>query len=450
MAHQSTAAMLLLGIFALTLCGCKSIAQQQPDRISYIDNGTIKLGINLDLGGSITYISKSGSDINVVNSADWGRQIQMSHYCGPNPFEPNGHKAHDAWRGLGWNPIQSGDCYKHRSQVLIQKNDGKSLYVKCIPMQWPLDNVPGECTFECWISLKNNTVLVKSRMVNNRVDKTQYDGRDQELPAIYTNGPWWKLMTYDGDKPFSNDKVTQIPPVMPWKGWLSTENWSALVNEQNWGLGIWQPGVYRTIGGFAGKPGKGGPKDGPTGYIAPLHREIIDYNIDYSYNYVLILGTLQEIRDYVYKQKQPVITPNWVFKSDRQHWIYRNAIDTGWPIKGELNIDLSKDNPQLICPEYMWSAEKNHVLYVKAAFTTDDSVATIQWERKDSPGFSAPKSIQMPIVGDGTYRVYAIDLSKSAEYNGMITRLQLVPSQKGVAGNTVRIKSIGFVKPSSK
>ncbi|MHB1460079.1 MAG: hypothetical protein ACYC1M_02185 [Armatimonadota bacterium] len=450
MTIQPVATVLLIGFMTIGMCGCKGTAQQKPDNISYIDNGKIKVGINLDLGGSITYISKSGSDVNLVNSADWGRQIQMSHYSGPNPFEPDGHKANDAWRGLGWNPIQSGDCYHHRSTVLAHKNDKNSLYVKCIPMQWPLNNVPGECTFECWITLKDNTVLVKSRMVNHRVDKTQYDGRDQELPAIYTNGPWWKLMTYDGDKPFTNDKLTHIPPVMPWKGWISTENWSALVNDDDWGLGIWQPGVYRTIGGFAGKPGKGGPKDGPTGYIAPLHREIIDHNIDYSYNYVLILGSLQEIRDYVYKQKQPTAAPNWVFKGDRQHWIYRNAVDTGWPIKGALNIDLSKDNPQLISPEGMWSAAMNPILYVKAAFTTDETSATIQWERKDAPGFNDQKSLPMPIIGDGVSRVYSIDLSKSPEYSGMVTRLQLVPSQKGVAGNKVIVRSIGYAKPSGK
>ena len=152
--------------------------------MSYIDNGRIKLGINLDIGGAITYISKSGSDLNLVNSADLGRQIQMSHYSFPVPFEPDGKKSNPAWTYIGWNPIQSGDVAGNKSKVLAHKNDGKSIYVKCIPMHWPLDNVPGECTFECWITLKQNIIQVKSRMLNNRPDKIKYPARGQEMPAV--------------------------------------------------------------------------------------------------------------------------------------------------------------------------------------------------------------------------------------------------------------------------
>jgi len=56
------------------------------ENISYLDNGVIRVGVNLNLGGSITYLSKSGGSTNLVNNADWGRQIQMSHYSGPVPF----------------------------------------------------------------------------------------------------------------------------------------------------------------------------------------------------------------------------------------------------------------------------------------------------------------------------------------------------------------------------
>ena len=448
MINHHAACIAALGL-CLSICGCQTHADTASDRIEFIDNGKIRVGINLDLGGSITYLSKSGSDVNLVNSSDWGRQIQMSHYSGPNPFEPDGHKADPTWRGLGWNPIQSGDCYAHRSTVLDYKNDRKSLYVKCIPMQWPLNNVPGECTFECWITLKDNTAVVKSRLVNHRSDKNQYDGRDQELPAVYTNGPWWKLMTYDGDKPFTKGKLTQIPPVMPWKGWLSTENWSALVNDEGWGLGIWQPGVYRTIGGFAGKPGKGGPKDGPTGYIAPLHREIIDHNITYTYNYVLILGTVEQIRDYVYKQNKPAQQPNWQFTQDRQHWIYRNTTDTGWPIKAELNIGLSNENVQLISPEGLWSAANNKTLYINAAFPANTKSFVVQWERPDSSGFSPAKSVSCEVIKDGKYHVYAVDMTKSSEYKGMISRLQILPNPDGIRDGRLKVKSIGFVKPRS-
>jgi len=94
------------------------------EKMSFIENDQIRLGANLAIGGSITYLStKTGP--NMINSHDWGRQIQMSFYSGPKPFEPNGKKPNASWAQLGWNPIQSGDCYGNTSTLLEHRNDGK-------------------------------------------------------------------------------------------------------------------------------------------------------------------------------------------------------------------------------------------------------------------------------------------------------------------------------------
>ena len=146
----------------------------RTEKISFIENEFIKVGIDLNLGGAITYLADKKNGENLINNSDWGRQVQMSFYSGPVPFEPDGKKANPAWTFIGWNPIQSGDVAGNKSKVLDHKNTGSSLYVKCIPMHWPLDNVPGECTYECWIKLDGNAVKVKSRIVNNRPDKQQY------------------------------------------------------------------------------------------------------------------------------------------------------------------------------------------------------------------------------------------------------------------------------------
>ena len=55
-------------------------------KVEYIDNGTIKLGVSLDLGGAITYIAKSKGGKNIINNYDWGRQIQMSFFADPAPL----------------------------------------------------------------------------------------------------------------------------------------------------------------------------------------------------------------------------------------------------------------------------------------------------------------------------------------------------------------------------
>src|SRR6476661_3673501 len=160
---------------------------------TYIKNKWIKVGASLDLGGAITYLSAADSKENLINNYDWGRQVQMSFYGGPNPYMPDGKEPSAEWKFLGWNPIQSGDWAGNNSKVLKYKNNGKQIYILSIPMQWPLDNVSGECTFESWITLKGNTVEITSRINNTRKDKTQYAARSQELPAVYTNAPYTRL-----------------------------------------------------------------------------------------------------------------------------------------------------------------------------------------------------------------------------------------------------------------
>ena len=63
---------------------------------------------------------------------------------------------------------------------------------------------------ECWFSLEGSAVHARCRLVNRRPDHAQYPARRQELPAIYTNGPWHRLMTYRGDRPFTGGELSRI------------------------------------------------------------------------------------------------------------------------------------------------------------------------------------------------------------------------------------------------
>jgi hypothetical protein len=440
------AGLLCLGVSA-------SAAKAGQDSISWLDNGKIRLGIDLNLGGSITYLADAKTGENLINSHDWGRQVQLSFYSGPNPFAPEGKELHERWKGLGWNPIQSGDVYENRSQVIAHTNDGNSITVRCIPMIWPLNNSPGECIFECTFNLKDRTVLVSNRLINNRADKTLYHGRSQELPAVYTNGPYHRLMTYTGDQPFSGAPLEEIPKQqhppegIRWAHWTATENWAALVNEQDFGLGIWNKGVYHFIGGFAGgKPGTGGPKDAPTGYIAPLHKDILDWNIEYQFSYVLIVDTLTGIRDYVYAHASKCEPPQHVFSKDRQHWTYHQARDTGWPIQGYLEVHAAGKDPQCLGPESFWQAHPVHQaeLIVSARKKSEPRTFTgrLYWKTKTENRFSNERSLSFEVTADETFRTYTLDIGKHPGYAGMITGLRFDPFDHAEADEWMRIRSI--------
>jgi hypothetical protein len=402
--------------------------------VSYLDNGRIRVGIDLDLGGVITYVAAAGGD-NMINSADYGRQIQQSYYSGPKPYG----QAHPAWAGWPWNPIGTGDVYKNKARVLAYTNDGQTLWVRSIPMQWALNNVPCECTFDTWITLSDAVATVRARLNNLRIDRTQYGAYDQELPAVYTNGPWYRLFTYDGLEPFTGAPLRQVQNSgPPWAYWQATENWAALIDDSGKGLGVFHPGVYRFAGGFAGRPGRGGPSDGPTGYISPVGQEILDHNIRYEYEYRLIAGTLQQIRDSVYS-KRPDPRPDYVFHRGRAHWTYGNASDSGWPVRGRLRVSLERNDPQMIGPPGLWRAADVPKLYIRAAYHSQPDRAEIFWSAPDA-GFSAARRVSIPVVGDGAWRTYEVAMP----WEGLITGIRFDPAGGGGAGEYVDVRWISW------
>ncbi len=355
------------------------------DYIVYIENEHIKLGVNLGLGGAVTYLAEHGKK-NLINSFDWGRQVQMSFYSYPVPFCPEGHDMAQHWYGIGWNPIQSGDCYGHRSRVLDHRCEDGEIYVKCIPMHWPLDNYPGECTFEVWYRLDGTKVLVTARLNNARPDTTQYPARGTELPAVYTGGEWYKLVSYIGNDPFTGGDVSELCTKenglgWPWIGYRATEFWTALVDDNSYGLGVYNDASTRCVGGFYGEKGVGGPKDNATGYICPEILEVLDHNIVYTYEYALIVGSLTHIRHeaYALHESSSRDSARFDFSATRDHFTYENITDSGYPISGCLDFDFSAGSA-LCSPCFLRKKGTLRGLLLDAEFSVGDADGKIPVE----------------------------------------------------------------------
>lgn len=443
--HRITlAAFTWLGL--LSLAG--DDAPSKPPRMAFLENDRIKIGVDLDRGGSIGFLADLQKGGSIVNVHDLGRYIGQSYYAGPRPFG----ESHPGWKGWPWNPVSAGDVYGNPCRLLEHRLDGKTLYVKSTPMQWALRDAPADCTFETWIRLDGRTAQVRNRLTNNRRDRTQYPAMDQELPAAYTVGTLHRLFTYDGDRPFTDGTLTEIPPKPAkekrpdWTPFFATEHWAALVDDHDWGLGVVHPGVYRFLGGFWGKPGSGGPMDDATGYIAPIRRELLDHNIVYEYRYTLILDSLRRIRQYASDHRPKSSLPDYRFEQDRQHWCLVNAEDTGYPVQGCLRLKIEKDDPHLIGPEAFWDAADVPKLYIRAAYRTKKRVAEVFWATKDKLGFSPERRVQFHVEPDGRFRTYEVDLSRSATYRGKITGLRFDPVDSGAAGEQVDITFISFEK----
>jgi len=440
------AALVLLIHAALAARGATSLP---APRMTFLDNGDVRIGMDLALGGAVTFLSGKGHPGNLINSADLGRQIQMSHYSGPWPYEVGDKKPHPAWVGLGWNPIQTGDCHLNPSEVVEHRNNGKELYIRCLPMQWPLDQVRGDCVFETWTTLEGPLVHMRFRCTNRRADRTQYRPCPQELPAVYTISSLGRLMSYTGDRPFTGAPLTQVTndwrKPWPWTRFTATEGWAALVDDDGWGLGVFKADGSEFHGGLHGDARSDDPKHGSTAYVAPIHHENFDHNIVYEHRTEFLVGRLAEMRRR-FNAMADRTPPAWRFQQDRQHWTLRDATDSGFPMRGGWTIHVGERMARLESGGRCWRAEEATSMALRIASKGGPTTARISWKRLDDDRFTPERSVSLELAGDGKVRRQVVDLGKSAGYTGLITGLAIESGPASRSGQTLTLHSIDLVR----
>ena len=422
------------------------------DGLRTIKNDKIEVGIDLNYGGALTYLAflnDRGGMVqtkNMVNNADLGRQSQIALYSGPADYSKNGA---EAWRGLGWDPIQAGDSWGNPSQVVAFEKQDNLLYVKCIPKQFAINNEPGEATIEHWLRLEGNVVKVHARVVLFRSDKTQYAARQQELPCLYMNGNFRNLFYYRGSEPFTNggtDKFFADPPrqFVEFSDVYPTEPWMASLNDNGYGVGLYVPGNYDWKKGFFGLSPTEGEFDQPASYIGATNFILLDHNIVHEWDYQYVVGNLAEIRSHINAQPRIAPGPNYRFDTSRKGWYYYSAKDTGWPITGKLDIRINNYTQDHIkSPFVAWPGRQVPKIVVRAAFknnNTADPNGTMRltWRRASDPAIlSTPdRYVNFPVRNDGQFHNYTIDLSQNDNWrNQIIGQIQLQANPDGAAVN---------------
>ena len=194
--------------------GVSGASRAGGDNFVFLDNGVIRLGIDLSRGGTIGWLGPSSDrTLSLLNVYDFGREVQASFYSGPAVFDPDGKCSEPGgWgRPWGYNPIGAGDVYHHPAPVLNYSiaPDLTSASVWTLPLQWACDNVPCDCVFEQHISLVGAAAEVNITMHTARVDKTFYPGQTQELPAVYVTGDYCHLFTYNGTAPWTGAPLAE-------------------------------------------------------------------------------------------------------------------------------------------------------------------------------------------------------------------------------------------------
>jgi hypothetical protein len=279
--------------------------------VFYITKGNVKVGFDMNMGGAISSILLADgayANQNLVNNWDQGRLVQQSYYGDPDGSTWNGN----AWT---WNPVQGGDHTWAPGAALVNKSTVSNAFTgpgafKCDtnPRHWATGELLMDTLMSQTISIEGNVITCEFKL--KYTGTKSHTARDQELPALFF---WNKLRTlvgYTGDKPWTNDPITEAmrlnpaaptAPISPPR-MIVSENWAAYVDQNNWGVGVYFPHASMLVYYVVVVPEN--PDESNCSYLAPVDNTIaITPGLEHKYVVYLIIDTLENIRSKVYKMK---------------------------------------------------------------------------------------------------------------------------------------------------
>jgi hypothetical protein len=243
----------------------------------YLDNGQIRLGVNLAAGACIGWFSASGSQDNLLNAYDVGRYVQQSYYGDADGSDWNGKP----WR---YNPVQGGSWKNAPAEVMETKSDATSLYAKTKPRHWATGAFTPECVMEEWLRLDGKLARLKFKMTWK--GEKEHKPHHQEMPALFVTPKLDTLVFVDAEK-----KLARKQPGFPNEYVKVGEPWCAWVDPSDHGIGLFLPHTsqltcYRVRNG----------NKGDCSYLAPIQALALKPGLVLEYEVVLTIGSLEDLR----------------------------------------------------------------------------------------------------------------------------------------------------------
>jgi hypothetical protein len=408
---------------------------------SSLDNGVIKVGVDENqMGGAITYLSESTSTRNLINTYDRGREVQQSYYAGWW-VDRSAEGQHPIFSPWPWNPITAGDVYGNPASVIASNMTSTTMYVKTQPLLWDMPLEQCECVLETWMTLEGRRVRVHNRLTTMRTDNLwSVVSRDQELPAVYPIANLPRVVSYTGGEPFTGGPTSEIPddPNSFWSSWTTLESWGACTNDNDFGVGVYTPGRTRFYGGLFGSP-SGGSGSPNTCYLGPTEAAPLDKTSTFEYDYWLMVGTIDQIRNEAYQLQESIPPPPTGFPAgDSQTWNFNAEGDFGgWTTfniarrsvhGGALTGRSKSSNPYIRSAVIEKPAADNKVV-VRLRNGTYSSKAQLFFTTAADSSWSASKSKRITTFPKSNFTTYTFDMSTVPEWTGTITGLRLDPAE---------------------
>lgn len=313
----------------LSVSGIAVFNRETPERVSYIQNSFIKIGVDMSWGGALSYYEDLDSDVqavsdngiiridtdasqrygteslndrvNLINCHDTGRLVQQSYY-GTTNYEMGFYDGHYC----AYNPVQGGNMYNDSSKIVDLRIDENSIYVKCRPLDWAKEKeYITDSYMEATYTLCDETLKTQCRFV----DFSGYDpaSRGQELPAFYGAATMDNFVYYGGNEPWTDGELSTLDGLdeylyAHYPSVKVTEHWGALTGKfsDSFSIGLYIPdsehmlaGVYGTVTEQTENP----DISNPTSYLAG-EKEMLFQSFDpIEYDFYITTGTVNEVRN---------------------------------------------------------------------------------------------------------------------------------------------------------
>ncbi len=329
----------------------------------YVENDFLKVGMDLICGGALTYLEskprdgavleeiltldgdvqlglnygdKEGStllseSVNLINIYDKGREVQQSFYADVDEEHGYNRGNYVALNNQDWpyNPVQGGDQDDNSSQIIDFRVEDNLLYVKTRAMDWGQHNSTTKSYMENWYTLNDDMLFVKNRFIDWNGFENVTSAINSEMPAVYFAQAFDTFVTYDGIAPWTGAELDRQKGLGSWAdadGSYTTENpsegWFAWVNDDDYGIGMYVPGVRYYASGRsqetsaaahgqnsdAGKSSMLAPYRpdktsdyaqcyvSNTDYTAPVITTTMDAYVPLEYTYVIRVDTVENLR----------------------------------------------------------------------------------------------------------------------------------------------------------
>lgn len=270
----------------------------------YMENERYRIGIELAWGGGLSYLADKQAPEglgNLLNNYDTGRLVQQSYYGTSEPPFVCGEFMGQRW---GYNPVQGGDRTNAKSKLVDLEITEGSVYVKCRPRDWGHEAWYTPSYMENTYAFDGDVVRVDNRFVD--FSGWEHPKRGQEVPAFYTISYLGNFWFYDGEKPWTGDELSVRRDLIFWpEDWPrhrfplpegDTETWCAWTDDNDWGIGLYVPGVELLVGGRHMYNGTKEPHHAATNYVAPLKSLKLQSFVPLEYSYLIYTGSLADIR----------------------------------------------------------------------------------------------------------------------------------------------------------